>query len=207
MLYLNCISHKLCYIFSDPTFWRDWVEIIVNIITGVILISGIRYLKPLKEKTISSTFNFWAQLNIHLNQISLYLENNVELLDNLYSVKVRQSWDKLSEQTERLEDFKRVIISTVDFLKSTPDQMPAYEGWSSDYHKLIQYFNEMIIFDICDGNNHFKFDNDETITDREDFRNDICKLIGEICTGISEKQKKVEKNLFRRCIFKREKKK
>lgn len=173
----------------------------------MVLISGLRYLKPIKEKTISSTFNFWAQLKVYLNQISIYIRSNTGVLNNLYSEQVRKSWDKLSPADLRVHEFKNVVTATIEFLKNSPDQMPVYPGWSDDYNRLIQYLNEMIIFDICNQSDYFLFDNNETIDDREKLATDICSLIDKVCSGIAQKQNEVEAGLFKKQISKRNKKK
>lgn len=196
MEYFCCVLHKIYNILTDPTIIGEYVEIVVNLITGVVLISGIRYLKPLKEKTVSSTFNFWAQLKIYLSQIVLYIDSDVGVLDNLYSEESRKDWDILSPADLRVKEFKNIVESTIHFLKSSPDQMPAYKGWSDDYSELIQFLNDIIVFDICDKSQYFKFSEKKSVKERNEFGENICRLINKVCEGIVKKQNKVETDIF-----------
>lgn len=114
----------------------------------------------------------------------------------MYSVDVCQYWDVLAPHEERVQEFKNVIVRALSFLKSSSDQMPAYKGWSNDYDMLIKYLNDMVIYDICNNNHYFKFNNSETHDDREKLAEEICSLLTKMSSGIKEKQNDMEKRIF-----------
>ncbi len=190
-VYCELIIHKILYALSNPELISEYVDIISTIFTGVIAIIGIRYIKPLKDKTLSATFTFWSQLKIRLISIKTRLEADKEILANIYY----NDTENLLPQKERIVELKREIQNTLDFIKNTPDQMPAYRGWSKDYMELIALFEDCIVYDICEGNAHFKRLTEGS--DKMDYQKEMSCIIEKIITEIDNRQKKVEKKIVK----------
>ena len=53
----------------------------------------------------------------------------------------------------------------------------------------------MIVYDVCDSEQYFKFSTHATDEERNEYCHDICITINKICTEIEKKQKKVEKRI------------
>lgn len=195
--FLETIIHTVCNADVDPTTINEWVEIVAKIFAGVIAIIGLGYLRPLKEKTMSATFSFWSQLSIRLKGILSWLELDCGVLDNMYSPEAKEGWTSLTPSNERLKEFKKEIENTVEYMETTADQMPAYIGWSEDYNSLIQILKEMLVYDICNSEEYFKFESYVNDTERKKYCDNVCNIIKRICKGISDKQKEVETNILK----------
>ena len=167
----------------------------VSIFTGVIAIIGLGYIKPLKDKTRAATFTFWSQLSVRLTVIRKWIEQDNGLLDNMYSGNAKIEWSVLAPSTERITQFKEIVQSTLDYIKETSDQMPAYKGWSKDYAEIINYLSDMVIYDIANNSEYFKFVTPVSENARTQYCSEICDTISKICTHIEAKQKKIEKKI------------
>ena len=153
---------------------------------------GIGCIKPLKEKTWSATFTFWSQLSVRLMLIRRWLELDTGVLDNLYSPNAKQGWSSLTPSAERINQFLKIVQSTLDYIQNADDQMPAYHGWSEDYSNLIGYLEDMIVYDISNSITYFKFSTAVTDQQRRQFCQDLCALIDKICSNIKKKQQEIE---------------
>ena len=184
--------------FPCGSFIKDYVDIVTKILTGVIAILGLGYLKPLKEKTVTATFNFWSQLRTRLKRISQWLKSNDGLLDNMYSDEAKDSWEShLTPAKDKIVAFKNLVEDTIKYAENANDQMPAYIGWSDDYNKLLETLSDMLIYDISNCNSGFKFTTTKTDKERKEFCEDICNTINRICDGIELKQKSIEVDIFK----------
>lgn len=180
IMYLETISH-----------------IFINIITGVSIIKGIGYLKGLKEKTNSATFNFWSQLRARLGEILSWLEDDYSLLDNMYEPVARNAWQsELASREERVKDFKKIVEETINYIKSTPDQMPAYKGWTNDYIFLIAFLNDVIKYDVTNANRYFKYRGQISKPERDNICKNICVVLERLCIGITDKQIRIENQIL-----------
>lgn len=176
-------------------------SIFASIVTGVSLILGLRYIKSLKEKTSAATFSFWTQLSIRIYEIlsRMKQENGAGLLDNLFSQKARIEWPDMAPKIEAVYEFKKKIEDLLDFIENTPDQMPAYVGWTEDYKIIISFFNDIINYDIANPNKLFKYNAEEPIdiNVRNNYYYTICSTMERICDGITKKQKETERKIYR----------
>ncbi len=193
----------LCFVFynspstsSAPELIETYANIVVSILTGVVAILGLGYLKPLKDKTKAATFTFWSQISVRIMVIRKWIEANNGVLDNMYSPAAKKEWTMLSPDEEQINQFKEIVQNTLDYIKNANDQMPAYHGWSEDYAKLIDYLGDMLIYDIANSNDYFKFNVSTTDEDRKKYCSEICKTIDKICSEIKKRQKKIEKKII-----------
>lgn len=104
-------------------------------------------------------------------------------------------WSVLTPDLNRIKQFKEIVQATVDYIKETNDQMPAYKGWSEDYAKIIEYLSDMLVYDIANNTGYFKFLTQATENQRKKYCTDICETIDRICKGIKTKQKEIEKRI------------
>lgn len=192
--YLGCVMHKILQILSQPHFISDSVEIMSKIVIGVVSIIGITYIKPLKDKTLTATFTFWSQLKVRLIEIRVRLEADKGILWNIYE---RKPQEKLAPAMTRVKEIKEEIQNTLDYIKKTPDQMPAYQGWSRDYTQLISLLEDCLVYDICDDNHHFKPVASDS-GDLVDYNTEICTIIDKICSEIDRRQKYLEKKIVKK---------
>ena len=191
-----CFLWNIIYkVISNPDVLESYCNIISDILVGVVAIIGVGCLKPLKDKTLSATFNFWSQLRVRLLTIKKWLEQDCGLLDNLYSPESKININILTPEDTRIMEFKKNVQSTLEFIENSNDQMPAYIGWSKDYSQMIAYLEDMIVYDIGDPRRFFKFQHQITESDRKKYRDEICTTIFKICHGIEEKQNQIEKRL------------
>ena len=133
--------------------------------------------------------------------INEWLKSNYGLLDNMYSQESKKGWENtLTPPGERIESFKKCINDVLRYMESTEDQMPAYIGWSNDYSELITYFRDMMVYDICDNSQYFKFREEKTTMQRREYIDSICHTIDKICSGIDAKQKNIENKLLKKKV-------
>lgn len=176
---------------------KDCTSIFLSIVTGVSVIKGLNYLKGLKEKTNAATFTFWSQFRIRIYELMNWLEADNTLIDNLYELKLRDAWEsELTQDSDRVEIYKEKVKETIEYIEKTPDQMPAYIGWTSDYTKIIGFLNDLIQYDICNPKKYFKFSSNQTIKDKKQYCDDICKTMRKLCEKIEQKQREIEKDIL-----------
>lgn len=194
---LNCnFLHIIQQLVNNIGNIKDLSYTFLNIVLGVSAIKGLGYLKTYKEKKGTATFTFWMQLNIRIIEIKGWLENDYNLINYLFDENSRSLWESESaDNNERVKLFKNYVEETIQFIKKTPDQMPAYIGWSDDYSKFIIFLNDIVQFDICDGKDYFKFENEQTTEKRNKYCKDICKIMEKMYQGILAEQKKIEKDI------------
>lgn len=162
----------------------------------VVIIIGLSWLKPLKEKQSAASFTFWSQLRIRLIKVQSHLMAEDNCLYYLYDPEVSKGWkDTLAPNPESFRFLRNVIEETLNFLQGADDQMPPYPGWTNDYTNLLEYFTDIIAYDICDSKAKFKYTNPVEYSDLTESRNNICRLIESICTQIKSKQLSIEKKL------------
>lgn len=177
--------------------FKDGASIFLSVVTGVNIIRGFNYLKDLKKKTDTATFTFLAQLRIRLVELAQWIENEKGVLGNFYTPDTRDTWESyLPPEDTRVEEFKTKVEDTITYIKSTPDQMPAYKGWTTDYNNLINFLNDVVQYDICDPQKYFKFTAMEQESQMEEYCEEIRKSINNLCSGIEKKQKEIEAKLF-----------
>lgn len=175
----------------------DISSVFFNIVTGVSIIKGIGYLKNLKEKTNSATFNFWSQLRARLWEVLSWLKDDYSLLDNMYESIARRSWQSnLASGEQRVEEFKQIVMDSLEYIKTTPDQMPAYKGWTNDYNFIVSFLNDVTKYDILNQYKYFKYKGQISKTDRDKNCQDICDTIERLCNGITNKQIEIENKIL-----------
>lgn len=176
---------------------KTLVEAIVSIIGGVCAIHGIRLIKSLREKKTAATFTFWTQLCVKLKMLASRLESEPSLVNNLYSEEVRALWTNAGAPPtqETLTDFINVATGILEFIKNSADQIPAYRGWTDDYFAIVEFLDDISLFDIADDSSRFKFTKGETIEQRDEYVSLKCKTLNRMIEKIQSEQKKIEKRL------------
>lgn len=172
------------------------VGIILNIVTGVGIILGLCYFRKFKEKQMSAAFGFWSHLNMLISQIQAQLISSPYLLSNMFSEN-----SSLSETGTPPEKETKMLLSvakeTLDYLKRTPDQIPAYIGWSEDIVKLKVFLYEIVLYDVTDCENQFidvsKYRNEEI--DMATYAQDIICTLKKMHVNILSAQKQIEKKI------------
>lgn len=172
-----------------------WVNICSGIITGVVAIIGLFCFKPLKDKARAATFTFWSQIRIRLEMIRKWLDIDYGILDNLYSPDAKIGTAVLAPDKDRIDQLKAIISDTLSYIKTAEDQMPAYRGWSVDYAQVVEYLEEMLVYDISNNERYFKFTAPTTDAQRRAYCEEICKAIDKICSEIKKKQDHAESKI------------
>lgn len=184
--------HIIEKIISNLENIKDCSIIFLNFMTGVIAIRGLNYLKGLKEKTNAATFTFWSQFRYRIYELMNWLESDNTLIDNLYDPKIRKAWEsQLTQDMERTKQFKEKVQNAITYIESTPDQMPAYIGWTSDFNEIVSFLNDIIQYDICDEKKHFKFIKRQSLKDKKQYCADKCNVMRRLCTEIEKRQKEL----------------
>lgn len=184
-------------IFKNSEYIKNIAEVFAAIIGGVCAIKGIHWLKSLRDKKIAATFGFWSQLAIKLKMLKKRLENNHNLINNLYSSEAKKSWLNVSAAPEKepLNEFKGLVEEIVSFIKNAPDQMPAYRGWTDDYSKLVDFLDDILYYDVSMSDAMFKFEDPCPVEKRDKYIDAICKILSRLIQEIEKAQKGIEKEL------------
>lgn len=170
-------------------------KVFLNITTGVCAIIGIGYLRKLREKRNLSVYSFWQQIRVRIGAICSWLESDYSLINNLYTPEIRLVREsELTEDPNRIEEFKKLAIQTLEYIKQTPDQMPAYRGWTEDYTVIIEFLDDVIRYDISNPDNFFKFIKDDDIK-IDAYCNGVIECMQRLCKEIKLRQIKTEKKL------------
>ncbi len=176
---------------------KNVAEVFAAIIGGVCAIRGIYWLKGLRDKKIAATFGFWSQLAIKLKMLKKRLENNHNLINNLYSSEVKKYWHNISAPPEQepLDEFKGLVEEILSFIKDAPDQMPAYRGWTDDYSKLVDFLDDILYYDVSVSDAMFKFEDSCSAEDRDKYIDATCEIVSHLIEEIEKTQKSIEKEL------------
>lgn len=171
--------------------------IIAAIIGGFCALKGIGYLESLREKKAGATFSFEAQLYAYLYELRFMLGEDERLLTGLYSEAAKNEWDNTSAApAENLDQFYTCAKSTLDFIKSASDQMPAYKSWVADYTNLIQFLVDILHYDIRDIKKNFKYHEMCSMEERSIYWKSICSLLDTLLVGIKADQTEIAKKIF-----------
>lgn len=167
-----------------------------SLLALVVIIIGLNWIKPLKEKQSAASFTFWSQLRIRLIRIRGYIKSNDQCLYYLYGPKARNNWDAiLAPSPMEFRSLKDAVEEILTFLQSAEDQIPPYLGWTDNYTNLLDYLTDIVIFDICDSGGKFKFTNPVGYSHLLALQESICTLIDSMCKEIVNKQEDIEKKL------------
>lgn len=162
----------------------------------VVIIIGLSWLKPLKEKQNAASFTFWSQLRVRLIKVRSYLMANDKCLYYLFDPKVCREWDGvLAPDPEDFRSLKGAVEETINFLQGADDQMPPYLGWTNEYTELLEYLTDIVAFDICDPKAKFRYTDTVEYRYLSGSRDKLSKLIESICTKIKVKQLFIENKL------------
>lgn len=163
-----------------------------SLLAVVVIIIGLNWLKPLKEKQKAASFTFWSQIYIRLVKISSYIKSNPNCLFYWYSSTARAEWHGiLAPALNEFLPLKTMVEETLSFLQKAEDQMPAYYGWTNDYSNLLNNFTDIIVYDIC-LNTKFKFQEVVSYSDYLERHKSIYSLIDLMCEKIKTKQISIE---------------
>lgn len=196
--FFNSIVDIIVLLANNTESLKNCAIIFLNIVSGVSIIKGLGYLKMYKEKLATATFTFWSHFNIMLTQIRKDLENDYALINNLYDIRSRSSWENgISSNSSNVEQFYNQIKELLNYLKTTPDQMPAYKGWTDDFDNLKEFLTDAIEFDIRDSEKSFKFNGIYDINDRNEYVKNILSKMNNLLSGIERKQKNVESQIHK----------
>lgn len=174
------------------------VGIFLSVITGVSMIFGMRYLKSLKEKKLAASFSFWSQIKLKIIQLLNYMLSNKEIINNFYSTESRLRWEEKEVAMQQLEEFKKLTVDIIKYLDETPDQMPAYIGWSNDMLQFIDFLSKVVQYDICKSDSMYLKNGIVEKEERDAYYADICNTMQSLIDGIQRGQAELEVNLFPR---------
>ena len=161
---------------------------------GVTAIKGFLYISELKNKTLSATFNYWSQLKVRISMIKSQISDET-ILSNICTQNIRIDMGITGAiNNDVVTKFSILIDELYDFLEKSPDQMPAYIGWTEDIDKLCKFLLDTKRYDIKDPSNRFKFNeqNGDTVEDFRIYVSENEKIMNRIIDQITDKQKKVE---------------
>lgn len=162
----------------------------------VVIVIGLSWLKPLKEKESAASFTFWSQLRIRLIKIHSHLMANDMCLYYLYDPLVSRQWDGvLAPKSETFRSLRDAVDETLIFLQGAKDQMPAYPGWTKEYTELLEYLTDIVAYDICESTAKFKYKEMVEFSNLSVLRSNICNLIESICMKIEARQLSIENKL------------
>ncbi len=168
----------------------------LSIVTGVGILFGMSYLKSLKEKKLAASFSFWSQIKLKIVRLQNYLLWNKEIINNLYSTESRLYWEEKEVAMEQLQEFKKLASEVLGYLDKTPDQMPAYKGWSNDMINFIDFLSKIVQYDICKSDDIFLNKKIVEKEERDLYYADICKTMKNLIDGIQKGQTDLENKLF-----------
>lgn len=171
-------------------------SIFLSIVTGVSIIIGMRYIKSLREKKLAASFSFWSQIKLKIIRLQNYLLWNKEIINNFYNTESRLRWEEKEVSMDQLNDFKKLVIDVLEYLDKTPDQMPAYIGWSEDMMVLMDFLTKVIQYDICNNTNMFFSNEIVDKKERDVYYSNVCNAIQSLISGIQNGQFELEKKLF-----------
>lgn len=177
------------------------VEILISIITGVSVILGLHYLKSLKEKYTVATFTFWSQINVRIVLLCSLLKEEKRFLNNMYPQDIQANWETSNLSQKRVKEYQDLVKDTLNFLKSTDDQMPAYVGWSEDFKEFIQFLTNIIQYDICNSTGQFVENVSGIISERDTYWENVCSVMERLQAGINKKQKEIEEEICKEDLF------
>lgn len=167
-----------------------------EVIALVVIIIGLSWITPLKEKQHAASFSFWSQVRIRLIRISGYLKSDDKLLFYLYSSGARIEWNgKLGPNPDDCKPLKDAVEETLSFLQDADDQMPPYAGWTDDYTELLNSLTDIIVFDICDSESKYKYLTPVDYSELSELSKTKYLHLDAICEKIENKQKEIEKKL------------
>lgn len=178
--------------------------IVLNILLGVAAIKGFNYLLELRDKTLGATFNYWAQLKIRLEILKKY-SSKPDIFANFCDEDIRSELGEELVDNQLLQELMDMIEELYTFLKATPDQMPAYFGWTDDIDKLCCFLLDSQYFDITKSDEKFKYKYNEEKDCVKEYREYISsniKNIEKIIEGITKKQRQVEEKINKTSIEK-----
>ena len=177
---------------------KNLTDIIISILGGICVITGIYYLKNLKEKKYAATFGFWVQLIAKLKRIKNRLEEDNNLINHMFSQDSRSRWTNAAAPAYQsdIDELKSIAQRTLDIIDSASDQMPAYPGWTDDYTFLMDFLDDLFRYDIGNPNERFKYNGVHTIEERNQYVTKVCDTLGRLISGIENAQKAIEKALF-----------
>lgn len=152
----------------------------------------VRFSKYVEE----ATFTFWSQLEIRLIHIKSLLNSDKSLINNLYFPDLTKDWNSHSPSDKLIADLYEIIIECRSYIESAHNQVPAYNGFSSDMKIIYGFLIDCCVYDIRDNGSKFIPKDDVTEDDRDRLRQSVCDTIDRIVTGIDQEQKSVEKKLY-----------
>lgn len=157
-------------------YTKDVVEIALTVITGVVAIFGISYLRKLKEKKAESIVGFCIHLKIRIVEILRRIEDFPQLL---YFLCDDDSLTNLNTE-EMHNDFCKLVKETLKFIKDNNNQVPIVTGWTENYTAFISFLSIIDSYDYnIDGEQSYhKFtENSELIKFVEDNKKNMKNLV------------------------------
>ena len=177
---------------------KNLTDIFISTVGGVCIITGINYLKNLKEKKYAATFGFWVQLNVKLKMLKKRLDEDQNLLNHMFSEESRKHWTNMAAPSydSDIAELKDIARKTLDLIDTASDQMPAYPGWTEDYSDLIDFLDDVFRYDICNSKERFKYDGIHSIETRNEYVGKVSTTLKRLIEGIKKAQTSIEDDLF-----------
>ena len=193
----------IIYKYTDPgkTSWvstaKDFCELLLSIVAIIGGIIGLLYFNKLREKRLSASFSYMAQLRIHIENIKmLFVSSHDELLNELVCPTQRSPIAEFenSNYNEVINIFKTRVDQALNFLSCTKDQMPVYKGWTEKMALFIQLL-ETFSFAFNTSGYIWKGSYDQIQKQKNSFYSVHEKNLAEMIKDIEEYQKRNESKI------------
>lgn len=194
MLLVQGVAQGSQSVFADI---KEFAELVATVIGGFCALKGISYIDSLRKKKMLSTFSFESQLFARIYEIYTLISGDDRFFTNLYSNEAYKEWnDKSGVTKEELDSLYNNAKETLEFIKNTPDQLPAYASWGNDYRELIKNLVDILHYDIRSSQKGFKFTASCPMDDRKKYCDSFLKLLERMMDGISFDQNATANGLF-----------
>lgn len=191
----------LIYKYTDKASWlstaKDFCELLLSIVAIIGGIIGLLYFTKLREKRLSASFSYMAQLRIHIENIKmLFVSSHDELLNELVCPTQRLLIVEFenSNYNEVINIFKNRVDQALVFLSCTKDQMPVYKGWTEKMTLFIHLL-ETFSFAFNTSGYIWKGSNDQIQKQKDDFYSVHERNLAEMIKDIEEYQKSNESKI------------
>lgn len=178
--------------------FKDLMQGIFIIVSGILAIKGIRYINLLRKKRVEVVYGYWTHILIRLKAMKTMIKNDHAIINNLFAPRCVEEWTITGAptSTDNILCFKTTAEETLEFMKQASDQLPAFKGWSENYQHVVDFIIDILFYDITDPNRNFKYDKGGV-----DARDEECKKIEGILetmiNGIEHEQKSLEKKILK----------
>lgn len=181
------------------TICKDFFSIILSIITGLCALTGVSYIKALKNKKLEAASGFWIQILSYLLELKNLMGNNRLALDFLYSKDAKNNNENIGNRSNEnrleLSDMSQKVLALI---MGSNNQIPVCRGWTQRYIKL----NELL-YDLSHLKDDYysKWDEWDNGVSRENYYKENIDNLNKMISAIIKYQKDIENKLYPESIF------